>query len=59
MGNRGYKELHLTVTKVNRSYRGLQGLQEVTGIRGGCKGIQRVTRGFPLLELKKGKMRVI
>ena len=52
MGNRGYKELQLRVTKVNRGYRGLQGvtegykgLQEVTGIRGGYKGIQRVTRG--------------
>ena len=26
MGNRGYKELQLRVTKVNRDYRGLQGV---------------------------------
>ena len=43
MGNRGYKELHLRVTKVNRDYRGLQGVQGVTR---GYKGIQRVTRGY-------------
>ena len=47
MGNRGYKELQLRVTKVNRSYRGLQG---VTGITGGYKGIQRVTRGYRGLQ---------
>ena len=40
MGNRGYKELQLKVTKVNRSYRGLQGVTR------GYKGIQRVTRGY-------------
>ena len=26
MGNRGYRELQLRVTKVNRGYRGLQGV---------------------------------
>ena len=39
MGNRGYKQLQLRVTKVNRGYRGYKGLQEVTVITGGYKGI--------------------
>ena len=47
MGNRGYKELHLRVTKVNRGYRGLQG---VTGSTGGYKGLQGDTEGYKGLQ---------
>ena len=60
MGNRGYKELHLTVTKVNRGYRRLQGVTGVTGsyrdykgLQGnieGYKGLQRVTTGYRGLQ---------
>ena len=50
MGNRGYKELQLKVTKVNRSYRGLQGVTRgyrgLQGVTKGYKGLQGVTRGY-------------
>ena len=50
MGNRGYKELHLRVTKVNRGYRGLQ---RFTGVTRGYKklqGLQGVTREYRGLQ---------